>query len=219
MARIERNWLTTGFCWPLAGSTIAAKPRPIALPITSPATVRGGKADQDREAEREPGHHLAADQDEAGEGGEAVRRQGEAGDAERRNADRKRDHEAQLDRHEIGAEDRRGEEGGAGADHRDHPQPELVFDPREPRGDHRTISGMRAKDFRGEIGDQHHDRAAENGEADGDHDQLRHEGQRLLVDRGRRLEHAEDQAGDERRDQDRRRRRAPGSRAPAARRR
>ena len=38
-----------------------------------------------------------------------------------------------------------------------------------------------------------------------DHDQLRHEGQRLLVDRGRRLHHAEQQAGEQRRDQDRRR--------------
>ena len=79
----------------------AAKPRPIALPITSPATMRRGEADLYGEAEREAGHHLAADQHEAGDGGEAVGRQDEVGGAERRNADRQRDDEAQLDRHEA----------------------------------------------------------------------------------------------------------------------
>jgi len=63
--------------------------------------------------------------------------QGKAGDA-----DRQRDNRAHLHRHERGAEDRRGEEGGAGAEHRHQPQPELILDARKPRGDHFTISGI-----------------------------------------------------------------------------
>src|SRR3546814_1184767 len=41
--------------------------------------------------------------------------------------------------------------------------------------------------------------------SDLDHDELGHEAQRCFVDRGRGLDHAEHQAGEQRRDQDRRR--------------
>ena len=56
-----------------------------------------------------------------------------------------------------------------------------------------------------EICDQHQNRAAEQSQHRRDDDELWHEGKRLLVDRGRRLHHADDQARQQHRDQDRRR--------------
>ena len=69
--------------------------------------------------------------------------------------------------------------------------------PAKPVGHHRVELGNPREDLLGEVDQQHQDRAAEHGQADADDDQLRHEGQRLLVDRGRRLDHAEHQAGEQ----------------------
>jgi hypothetical protein len=105
----------------------------------------GRKADLDGKADRKPRQHFPADQQDALDRGEAFRRQHEIGGADRRDADRQRDHQPQLHRHERGAEHGRGEKGGAGADHRHHPDPELRLDAGKARWDHRVSSGIRAK--------------------------------------------------------------------------
>ena len=91
---------------------------------------------------------------EAGHRGEPLGRQLEGRGGERRDAERQRDDQAQLHRHEAGAEDRRGEEGGAGADHRHQPQPELSLRPRRsPPGSSHDL-GDSGENVLGEIDQQ-----------------------------------------------------------------
>ena len=193
---IDRNWPSTGLLLAAGGIDHRREAEAHRVADHLAGDQRGGKADLDREAEGQAGHHLAADQHEAlrrwraPSGGRTKPRMGD-----RRDADRERDDQAQLHRHEGGAEDRRGDEGGAGADHRDQPEPELVLDARRSqRGSSHQISGMRAKMSWVKSVISIRIAPPNNGEADADDDQLGHEGQGLLVDRGRRLDHAEDQA-------------------------
>jgi hypothetical protein len=109
-----RNWPSIGFCWPVCGIDHAGKAEAHGVADRLARQQSGREADLDRKADRDSGHDFAADQQDAFDGREAAGGQLELRGRKRRNADRERDHEPQLHRHEGGAEHGRGDESGAG---------------------------------------------------------------------------------------------------------
>ena len=203
VARITRNWPSTGFCWPSAGSTSPRNRGPSRC--RSPRRRAGAeKPICTAKPMREPGHHLAGDQHEAGIEASPSVGSTKAVSGERRNADRERDDQPQLDRHEGGAEDRRGEEGGARADHRHQPEPELRLDAGEPAGIISRSRGYRRTSSCVKSTSSAMIEPPKMARQTPTTISLGTKVKSLLVDRGRRLDHAEHQAGDQSRDQDRR---------------
>ena len=145
---------------PFIGSIIAAKPRPIALLITSPASSAAGHADLDGRSRcrGRPSPRRATSRKPAKEtspsGGSAIPDAATAG-TPIASAMTRRSWTGTIG----GAEDRCGEERGAGPDHRQHPQPEHRLDTGECRRGSSHGSADHARDLRidlaGEIGEQH----------------------------------------------------------------
>src|SRR3990167_1167907 len=200
VASIERNWPTAELDAPLKGSTIDAKPRPIALLIASPAISAAASPiwstkPIERPITTSPITNSKPGTETMPSGGSAIPDAATAG-TPTASAITSRSCTGTLVAPNTGAAMKAA--------------PGRII-PSIHSWSIASIFGMSAgfivaltnerrdlcKDFAGEVGQQHQDAAAEDGEADRRDDQLGHKGQCLFVDRGARLYHAEQHADNE----------------------
>src|SRR3990167_3926931 len=200
VAIIDRNWPIAELDAPLSGSTIDAKPSPIALLIASPASKAAARPiwrtkPIARPITTSPMIRKSPGTETIPSGGNAMPDAATAG-TPTASAITSRSCTGTLDAPNTGAAMNQAPGGIIPSIHT--LSIASIFG--RSAGFIVALTNERrdlCKDFAGEVGQQHQDAAAEDGEADRRDDQLGHKGQCLFVDRGGRLYHAEQHADNE----------------------